>query len=373
MDPFLGVFYHAVGGFAAGSFYIPFKKVRGWAWESYWLVGGMFIWVICPLIAAFLTIPDLLGVYRQATVQQLMVPFLLGLGWGVGNLTFGLSLRYLGMSLGMGLALGFCTLFGSVVPAVVDGKVGEFLGDTAGWISLGGLGMCLVGILFCAWAGASKEHELPDEVKKETVQEFNFSKGVWLAFLAGVMSACFSIGIGQGEPLKVLACEHGAKTVFANNAPMLLILVGGGVVNIIWCVALIIRNRNGTNFIDRKTPLSLNYFFCAAAGMIAYAEFFFFGMGESQMGRFSVLVSWPIHMAFIIAFSNMWGLILHEWKGTSTRTRLLLAVGLLIMVGSTSMSAYGSSLKKQEKDAKKQDVQASFNSDTHKHFHQCPT
>jgi len=364
MDPFLGVFYHAVGGFAAGSFYIPFKKVRGWAWETYWLVGGLFIWIICPLIAALITIPDLLGVYQQATWQQLMLPFVLGLGWGIGHLTFGLSLRYLGMSLGMGLALGFCTFFGSVVTPIVDGKVREFLSDVSGWISLGGLALCLVGIVFCTWAGASKERELPDEAKKETIQEFNFWKGVWVAFFAGVMSACFIIGVSQGADLKAIAAGpgHEATKVYANNAPLLLVLVGGGVANIIWCVTLIIRNKSGDDFVDRKNPLSLNYFFCAAAGLIAYAEFLFLGMGETQMGKFSALVSWPIHMAFVIAFSNMWGIILHEWKGTSRRTRLLLAVGLLIMVGSTLISAYGSTLKNQKEDAKKQNIQASLES-----------
>jgi L-rhamnose-H+ transport protein len=345
-NPFLGVLFHAIGGFAAGSFYIPFKKVRGWAWETYWLTGGLFIWVICPLIVAFVTVPDLLGVYQKATWTQLMLPFLLGVGWGIGHLTFGLSLRYLGMSLGMGLSLGFCTFFGSLVPSLIEGEFIGFFGNAAGRISLGGLGICLMGIFFCTLAGASKERELPDEVKRETIQEFSFFKGVWVAFFAGVMSACFAIGVGLGEPLKNLAGagEHGASAVYANNAPLLLILGGGGIANVVWCLVLILRNRSGSNFIDLKTPLVGNYLFCVLAGVIAYAEFFFFGMGESQMGEFSVFVSWPIHMALIIVFSNMWGLIFHEWKGTGARTRWLLAIGLLLLVGSTFVSAYGSSL-----------------------------
>ncbi len=343
-NPFLGVLFHAIGGFAAGSFYIPFKKVRGWAWETYWLTGGLFIWVICPLIAAIATVPGLLDVYRLAGWPAVGLTFLFGVGWGIGHLTFGLSLRYLGMSLGMGLSLGFCTFFGALVPSLIDGEFVGFFGNAAGRISLGGLGTCLAGVFFCTLAGASKERELPDEVKRKTIQEFNFSKGVWVAFFAGIMSACFAIGIGQGEPLKVLAAQHGAGTVYANNAPLLLILGGGGVANVVWCLVLIVRNRSGTNFIDRKTPLSGNYLFCVLAGVIAYAEFFFFGMGESQMGDFSVFVSWPIHMALIIVFSNMWGLVFHEWKGTSMQTRLLLATGLLLLVGSTLASAYGSSL-----------------------------
>lgn len=343
-SPFIGVLFHAIGGVAAGSFYIPFKKVQRWTWEAYWLVGGLFVWVICPPIAALVTIPDLLGVYDQAAWSTLSMTFLFGVGWGVGHLTFGLSLRYLGMSLGMGIALGFCTFFGALIPPIVKGTFREFFSDTAGLVSLGGLGVCLAGIFFISWAGMSKERELSEEAKKETIQEFNFVKGVWIACFSGIMSAFFAFGVTAGEPLKKLAADSG---VFANNAPLLLILAGGGIPNIIWCVFLIVRNRSATSFVDPNTPLARNYFFCTLAGVIAYTEFFFFGMGESQMGTFSVFASWPIHMAFVIIFSNMWGIILHEWRGTSARTRLLLVAGLLILVGSTVLSAYGSHLKER--------------------------
>jgi L-rhamnose-H+ transport protein len=344
-NPFLGVLFHAIGGLAAGSFYIPFKRVRGWAWETYWLTGGLFIWTICPLIVAFVTVPSLLSLYREAAWPDVTWPFLLGMGWGIGHLTFGLSLRYLGMSLGMGLSLGFCTFFGAVIPPLIDGEFAEFFGDASGRISLAGLAVCLVGIFLCSWAGASKERELPDEVKRETIQEFDFFKGVWVAFFAGVMSACFSVGVGAGESLKALAARHGTENVWANNAPLLLILLGGGVANVTWCTALIVRNRRAVDFVDRNTRLASNYLFCTLAGVIAYTEFFFFGMGESQMGKFSVFASWPIHMAFIIVFSNVWGLVFREWKGTSARTRLLLVMGLFVLVGSTLVSAYGSYLK----------------------------
>jgi L-rhamnose-H+ transport protein len=344
-NPFLGVLFHAIGGFAAGSFYIPYKKVRNWTWESYWLLGGLFIWVICPLLAAVVTVPQLLDVYQQTSPLVLALTFLFGVGWGIGHLTFGLSLRYLGMSLGMGLSLGFCTFFGALIPPVFKGTVGEFFGETPGRWSLAGLGICLTGIFFCSWAGVSKERELPDEAKKETIQEFNFFRGVWVAFLAGVMSACFAFGVEAGDSIQQLAARYGAEGVYANNAPLLLILAGGGMANIAWCVTLIVRNNSASDFLDTKTPLLGNYIFCAIAGLIAYAEFFFFGMGESQMGKFSVFASWPIHMAFIIMFSNMWGLVFHEWRGTSARTKRLLTIGLLALVASTVASSYGSWLK----------------------------
>ena len=347
-NPFLGVFLHAVGGFAAGSFYIPFKKVTGWAWETYWLVGGLFIWVICPIVAAVLTVPELLQVYQDAPGTVLATTFLCGVGWGIGHLTFGLSLRYLGMSLGMGLALGFCAFFGALIPQIFKGTFWELFQETPGRFSLSGLAVCLTGVFFCSWAGMSKERELPDEAKKETIAEFSFVKGVWVAFFAGVMSACFAFGVELGNPLQELAVKHGAQDINANNAPLLLVLTGGGIANIIACLTLNVFNKTGSNYTDRSTPLLTNYVFCAIAGIIAYAEFIFFGMGETQMGKFSVLASWPIHMAFIILFSNMWGILLHEWKGTSRRTWVLLSIGLAALVVSTAISSYGSWLKENQ-------------------------
>jgi len=136
--------------------------------------------------------------------------------------------------------------------------------------------------------------------------------------------------------------EGGADPIYANNAPLLLILWGGGLMNFLFCITLNLRNGSVSDYVDREKPLANNYIFCILVGLIAYSEFLFFGMGETQMGRFSVLASYPIHMAFIIAFSNMWGILLHEWRGTSGRTRGLLALGLLFLLGSTILSAYGS-------------------------------
>jgi len=343
-NPFLGVILHAIGGFAAGSFYIPFHKVKGWAWETYWLVGGLFIWVFCPLVAAVLTVPELTVIFSEAPLSVMLYTFLFGVGWGIGHLTFGLSLRYLGMSLGMGLALGFCTFFGALIPPIAKGQFLSLFGETAGQCSLGGLGGCLLGIFFCSWAGMSKEQELPEEAKQETIAEFNFTKGVWVAFFAGVMSACFAFGVELGDPLQQLAVDHGAEPLNANNAPLLLVLMGGGIANIISCLALNMKNGSGSDYTRRSVPLWSNYLFCTVAGVVAYAEFFFFGMGESQMGKFSVFASWPIHMAFIIVFSNLWGIAFREWQGTSSRTKVLLAIGLLALLLSTMVSAYGTHL-----------------------------
>ena len=165
----LGIFLHSVGGFAAGSFYIPFKKVRNWAWESYWLVNGFMSWIIMPWIIAFVTVPGLLTILRESPKSSILWSYLFGLLWGIGGLTFGLSMRYLGMSLGYAIALGFCAAFGTIIPPIYEGTFDDLITSTSGLTMLAGVAVCLLGIAVCGWAGISKEKELPDEVPEKTV------------------------------------------------------------------------------------------------------------------------------------------------------------------------------------------------------------
>ena len=347
-NPFLGVFFHSVGGFGAGSFYIPYRKVRNWSWESYWLIGGLFTWVVAPLIVTFLTVPGLWPVLRDSPRSSLLWTYLFGTGWGIGGLTFGLSLRYLGMSLGMALSLGCCAVFGTLIPPIYDHTLAGMLASRSGSITLTGVLICTFGIVLCGAAGMSKEREMPAEQKKETIGEFAFVKGVWVAVFAGVMSACMAFGVGAGKPIAQLAIERHTPNVWSNGPLFLLIFAGGTTSNFLWCMLLNYRNRSFSDYIDgRRAPLLNNYFFCAVAGFTAYVEFMFYGMGESQMGKYG-FSSWSIHLAFVILFSNAWGLVFHEWRGTSARTRALLLAGLITLLGSALVSGYGNYLKTLE-------------------------
>jgi len=345
MAPFIGVVLHALGGLAAGSFYIPFKKVRNWAWESYWLVGGFFSWIIAPWVIAFLTTPDLIALLGAAPPKSVLLCYLFGVLWGVGGLTFGLSMRYLGMSLGYALALGFCAAFGTVIPPIVTGKLGEVVSSRSGIITLAGIVVCLAGIAVCGVAGVAKERELSDEKKKETVKEFNFVKGLWVAAFAGVMSACMVFGITAGEPIADLAVERGVRPLWQNNAVFVCILAGGFTTNFVWCVLLNIKNRTFRDYMKKGSASQVcNYVFSALAGVIWYFQFMFYGMGKTKMGSYD-FSSWTIHMAFIIVFSNIWGLIFREWKGTSRRTHRIILFGILVLILSTVVVGLGSYLK----------------------------
>ncbi|HUT89530.1 MAG TPA: L-rhamnose/proton symporter RhaT [Thermoguttaceae bacterium] len=343
--PFLGVLLHAIGGFAAGSFYAPLKQVRRWAWESFWLVMGMAAWLVTPWVVALVTIPHLVEVLLSSPATAIGWAIFFGLLWGVGNLTFGLSVRYLGMALGYAVALGFCMIFGTLVPPIVDGKLGSMLGTASGLTILGGVAACLGGIGICGRAGMRKEAELTDEEKKQTVAEFALGKGFAVATMAGILSACFAFGLKWGKPIGQVAIEHGAPELYSNNAVLVVILIGGFVSNVVWCLFLNARNRSFGDYVTGPALRQLrNYLLSALGGVIWYGQFFFYGMGTTKLGEKYDFSSWSIHMAFIIVFSNLWGLYFREWHGTSRRTNALVWAGIATLIASTIVIGYGNYL-----------------------------
>lgn len=531
MNPLLGVFFHWLGGLASGSFYVPYKGVKRWSWETYWLVGGVFSWLIAPWFFAFLKTSDVLTVLKETPGQVWFYTYLFGLLWGFGGLTFGLTMRYLGMSLGMAVALGYCTVFGTLIPPLFRGEFTSKLIDPVNgrWV-LAGLGVCVLGIIITALAGHTKEGEMSAEDKRNTVKEFDFKKGLLVATFSGIMSACFAFGLSAGDviretTLKVDMVNSAAKegmtvaraaqpsdeeakalldslaparlfekaedatlagllklidqplvtqrkladaTGAANDAEaaaklegelppaqakaaavvtalsasvhplakrvtaygtrlataaadpqkltivhemttlaeketalavseagadlvkihakhslwtglpvLIVVLLGGFTTNFVWCLLLNLRNRTGYQYfsvkpgkqsplsaaaaaggegaqagngaaVDGRTdptpvPLLGNYIFSAMAGTIWYFQFFFYSMGETQMGQYK-FSSWTLHMASIIIFSSIWGLALHEWKGSSSKARGLLFLGLAVLVTSTLIVGYGNYL-----------------------------
>jgi len=333
--PLLGILLHAIGGVAAASFYIPFKGVRRWSWESYWLVGGLCSWILAPWVVALLTVPELSTILREAPTESLWWSYVYGVLWGVGGLTFGLSMRYLGMSLGYALALGFCAAFGTLIPPIYSGHLPEIVTSASGIAMLVGVAVCLSGIAMCGRAGMNKERELPDEQKQATIKEFHFVKGLWVGMFAGVMSACMAFGIAAGKPIADLALRHGTPTLWQNTPVFVVVLAGGFTTNCVWCVVLNIRKKTWKDYLDvADFRLVKNYLFSAAAGGTWYLQFMFYGMGTTQMGKYD-FSSWTIHMAFIIVFSNLWGLYFHEWRGVGGKTRGLVWSGILTLILST--------------------------------------
>ena len=333
MGALLGVLFHAIGGFAAGSFYLPFKIVKTWKWESAWLVLGFAAWILSPFIFAYFTVPDLWNVLMSGDANTKLWTFIFGVFWGVGGLTFGLSMRYLGISLGMTVALGFCTAFGTLIPPIYNGNLGELMRDSSGQITMLGIVLCLVAIAIVGLAGMKKEkEEIEAGLSNEAVVEFDLKKGLIVAVVSGILSACFAFGLEAGGPIAEIAQQSGAKDLFKNNAVLVWILWGGMTTNGIYTIFLNLKNKSGGDYFDRNQPLKKNYFWAMLGGLTWYLQFFFYGMGTTMLGEKYEFASWSIHMAFIILFSNMWGIYYKEWKGASSKTNRLLGAGLGLII-----------------------------------------
>lgn len=347
-NPILGVLLHWLGGLASASFYVPFRKVRGWSWETYWLVGGVVSWIIAPWLVASALTPHLSLVLTQTSASTLGWIFFFGVLWGFGGLTFGLTMRYLGLGLGMAVALGYTAVFGTLLPPLVRGEFGALLTQQSGQIILVGVAVCALGIVIAGAAGVSKEHELTVEQQQAGIPEFNLKRGLIVATFSGIMSACFAFGLAAGDPMKALAVAHGSAPVWQGLPVLIVLLAGGFVTNAVWCVVMHSRRHSSSEYLripaSGTGSLPWNYIFSALAGFTWYLQFFFYTMGESQMGKRYGFSSWTLHMASIIVFSTLWGIALHEWRGVGLRTRILVGLTLLVLVGSTLIVGYGNLL-----------------------------
>ncbi|MDB5016554.1 MAG: sugar:proton symporter [Mucilaginibacter sp.] len=359
MQAVFGIIFHFIGGFASGSFYIPYKKVKGWAWESFWIVGGIFSWLIVPPLAAWLTIPGFAEIIKHTNDQILLLTYFFGLLWGIGGLTYGLGVRYLGVALGSSIILGLCSIFGALIPSVyynfypTAGKdtITTLMNSHWGQMVLLGIAVCVLGIIICGYAGILKERELSKH-KEVAVnnKEYKFGLGIFVAIVSGILSACFAFGIDAGKTMandannvwKTLHPGNG-EFLFQNNVTYVVILWGGLTTNFIWCMFLNARNKTFGDYLNKKTPLKANYLYSALAGTTWFLQFFFYGMGESRLGNGAS--SWILHMAFIILIANMWGLFLNEWKGVSRKALLTVIAGIATIIVSVLIVGYGNSIK----------------------------
>jgi L-rhamnose-H+ transport protein len=378
-NPFLGVIFHWIGGFCSATNFIPFRGIKRWSWEIYWPIQGFAAWIIAPSLLASIFVPNVWSILHTAYAthpRDLQFAFLFGILWGVGGITFGLAIRYLGIALGYAIALGLCAFFGTLVPPVYNGQIITLFHQTSGRVILLGVLVCLIGVAVNGAAGYSKEQELTPEEKLEAGErDYNFGKGIAIAVLAGFMSSFFAFGLAAGKPLADLAKSEliadGRLDLWANLPVLIVVLWGGFFTNFIWSAILIAQNGSVRQFFgqpginpmraaaisgdtlvdfdpldpstyDRLAPSTLfaNYIFAAMAGVIWYFQFFFYSMGQTKMGKYD-FSSWTLHMASIIIFATLWGLVLKEWHGTSARTKVLVTAGLTLLVGSTIIVGYG--------------------------------
>ena len=334
MNILIGPLIIAVGDFCQSSSYVPINKIRKWSWESYWLVQGVFAWLIFPFLGAMLAVPaghGLMELYSSAPKETLLTIFF-GVLWGVGGLTFGLSMRYLGVALGQSIALGTCaglgTIMGPVLLNIFFPELNALSSLTASVII--GVVVTLVGIAIIGVAGGMKSATLSEEEKKEAVKDFNFPKGLAIALLAGFMSGCFNVGLEFGKDLNFGELTH---PMFRTLPATLLVTIGGFVTNAAYCLYQNARNKTFTDYKDGSLWAS-NILFCALAGLLWYSQFFGLSLGRSFVDTGSAMdtLAFCILMALNVTFSNVWGIILKEWKGCSRKTIVVLVTGIAVLI-----------------------------------------
>lgn len=332
MNTLIGLLIIAVGSMGQSSSYVPINKIKEWSWENFWLTQGVFAWLIFPFLGALLamSLPEMIEVYSSNSAASLQA---IGYGalWGIGGLTFGLSMRHLGIALGQSVALGTTAALGTLIPSMITGD----LFSPKGLILLFAVAVTLVGIALVGYAGSLRSKNMTEEEKKKAIKDFALKKGLLIALLSGVMSACFNLGLNAGIPIREAAVAGGASDLFAQNPVTLLVTTGGFFTNLIYCLYMNRKNKTGGE-IKRSSGsvLTNNILFCALAGLLWYSQFFGLGMGQSFFEPDSVMMafSWSILMSLNVVFSNVWGIILKEWKGAGKKAVAFLALGMAVLI-----------------------------------------
>ncbi|MFI3267893.1 MAG: L-rhamnose/proton symporter RhaT [Rikenellaceae bacterium] len=331
MNAILGLIIIAIGSFCQSSSYVPIQKVKNWSWESFWLTQGVFAWLVFPFLGTLLVAAQGVPLSELLIDKDNLMVVVYGALWGIGGLTFGLSMRYLGVALGQSIALGTCSAFGTLLPAIF---AGDDLFSGGGLILLIGVSITLLGIAVIGYAGALRSRNMSEEEKRKAIKDFALTKGLLVALLAGVMSGCFALGLDAGTPIKESAINAGVAPIFAGLPVIFLVTFGGFISNLIYCVYGNIKRKEKIAYILPQKQFVQNMLFSALAGVLWYSQFFGLEIGKSLLVDSPILLafSWSILMTLNVLFSNFWGVVLKEWKGSGKTTMRVLIIGILVLI-----------------------------------------
>ncbi len=341
MEVINGVLYHAIGASSASLCYTPEKKVKGWSWQTYWLAQAAVCWLILPVLIAWMTIPELAAVLKEAPVAAMQRSFLLGMAYGVGGTAFGIAIRYVGFSLTYAIAVGISCVLGTLLPPLVNGTLSEALSGSGSGFLMSGVALGAFGIGVCGLAGRSKEKDI--EKRKAATSGFSLAKGLPLCLLAGVLSALYGFSLNQGQPIADVAALHGAGN-YQGNVIYIFSNTGAFLSTLLYCLYLHRQHKTFGEYRSAGTAsLGINYAMAALTGLLWYGQFFFYGLGHVRMGKYE-FSSWAIHMILLVLLSTITGLLLKEWKQSSNRTVQLLVAAIVILVAAVLLLTEGNRL-----------------------------
>ncbi|WP_413723184.1 L-rhamnose/proton symporter RhaT [Sodalis sp. RH24] len=336
---FLGILWHFVGAASAACFYAPFKQVRRWSWETMWSLGGFFSWVVLPWTVSAILLPDFWGYFGAFSWSTLLPVFLFGAMWGVGNVNYGLTMRYLGMSMGIGIAIGITLIVGTLMTPILQGKFGAMAGSTGGQITLLGVFVALIGVGIVSYAGVMKEKALG-----VSAQEFSLKKGLILAVLCGIFSAGMSFAMDAAVPMHIAAKNIGISPLYVALPSYVIIMGGGAIVNLAYCFFRLATRPELSIKADLSVGKSLliaNALFAILGGVMWYLQFFFYAWGHANIPEQYRYVSWMLHMSFYVLCGGIVGLLLKEWLAVGKKPVRVLSLGAMVIILAANIVGLG--------------------------------
>jgi len=334
-----GIGWHVIGAACAASFYAPIEKVNKWSWETTWAIAGFFSWILLPIGVSLILLPDFHAFYASMSAGLLLKVALFGAMWGVGNVSYGLTMRHLGMSLGIGVAIGVTLVVGTLVPPLLHGQATMLFTTRSGLLTIAGVLVALVGVAIVSYAGHQKEVQLGAEVR-----EFNVKLGLLLAVLCGIFSSGMSFAIDAARPMAAAALKLHVNPLYAALPSYVIIMGGGAVVNLAYCfirLAALPRLSLRADLSQPRPVLIKNSLLAATGGIMWYLQFFFYAWGAASIPQRLFYVNWMLHMSIYVLCGGLVGLALGEWKGVGSRPIRLLWAGVLVIIAAANLVGLG--------------------------------
>ena len=334
-----GIGWHLLGAACAASFYAPIQKVKRWSWETTWDIAGFFSWILLPISVSLYLLPDFHGFYAAMGPHLLLKVALFGAMWGVGNVSYGLTMRHLGMSLGIGIAIGVTLVVGTLIPPLLHGQAAMLFETRSGLFTLAGVVVALIGVATVSYAGHQKEAQLSGESR-----EFNVKLGLFLAIMCGIFSSGMSFAIDAARPMEQAALHLGVSPLYAALPSYVIIMGGGALVNLSYCfirLAALKRLSLRADLAEPGSTLVKNAALAAAGGIMWYLQFFFYAWGAANVPARLFYVNWMLHMSMYVLCGGLVGLALGEWKNVGSRPLRLLWAGILVIIAAANLVGLG--------------------------------
>jgi L-rhamnose-H+ transport protein len=319
-------------GFFQGSFMLPMKFTRKWAWENTWLVFSSTAYLVWPWILALLTLPNLKNALAAVTPRTILLVETFGIGWAFGALTFGLGVDMLGLALGFTVIIGLAASAGTLIPLIVLRP--EKLVEREGLLTVLGLTLVIAGISLCSWAGKLR-WEGPDA---NSAPRKSYATGLAVCIVSGLLSSCGNLGFTFGSEVVMRAIQEGAPETVAGNALWALITIPLFCCNLVYTIWLFSKHRTGSLFFLKGTT---HYWILGATmGLLWIAGFVCYAPGARSLGALGVSIGWSIMMSAMVITANLWGLLTGEWRGTPHRALRVLAGGVAILIVAICVVGY---------------------------------